>query len=160
IAGPLALYLGIGQPALLDRPFVSRDPQHEMPDIATALAGLRKRLAEEPGDAEGWALLGRTEMTLGHPDEAAEAYGQAVAHADGLPWDKRAELNSAAGEAQVQAAGGTVSDAARRSFQATLAIAPRDPRALFYLALGREQDGDREGALAGYVAIMRASPPD
>ena len=160
ITGPLALYLAIGKPALPDRPFAGRDPEHEMPDIATAMAGLRKHLAEQPGDAEGWALLARSEMNIGHPDEAAEAYEQAVAHADGAPPETRAQLNSAAGEAQVMAAGGTVSDAAKRNFVAALAIAPQEPRSRFYLAVGREQAGDREGALADYLGIIRTSPAD
>jgi len=160
ITGPLALYLAIGKPAMPDRPFAGRDPAHEMPDLATAMAGLRKHLAEQPGDAEGWALLARSEMNIGHPDEAAEAYEQALAHADGAPPETRAQLNSAAGEAQVQAAGGTVSDAAKRSFAAALAIAPQEPRSRFYLAVGREQAGDREGALADYLGIIRSSPAD
>src|SRR6185312_5789961 len=160
ITGPLALYLAIGKPAMPDRPFAGRDPAHEMPDLATAMAGLRKHLAEQPGDAEGWALLARSEMNIGHADEAAEAYEQALAHADGAPPETRAQLNSAAGEAQVQAAGGTVSDAAKRSFAAALAIAPQEPRSRFYLAVGREQAGDREGALADYLGIIRSSPAD
>src|SRR5690606_28880981 len=62
-------------------------------------------------------------------------------------------------EALVQAGAGVVTEAAIAGFEEALKGDPADPRARFYLALGRAQAGDDAGALAGWQALMRDSPP-
>lgn len=41
--------------------------------------GLERRLADRPGDAEGWALLGRSHAVLGDPARAVPALRKALA---------------------------------------------------------------------------------
>ncbi len=46
--------------------------------FAALIERLAARLKEQPDDAEGWSMLGRSYMAMGRADEAAEAFGRAV----------------------------------------------------------------------------------
>jgi cytochrome c-type biogenesis protein CcmH len=52
-------------------------------DIQAAIAKLAAKLREQPEDAEGWALLGRTYKATEHYAEARDAFKHAVAAAPG-----------------------------------------------------------------------------
>ncbi|HCF18555.1 MAG TPA: c-type cytochrome biogenesis protein CcmI, partial [Rhodospirillum rubrum] len=54
-------------------------PAAERERIEVMVDGLASRLADQPDDADGWMMLGRSRIVLGQPDAAAEAYGRAVA---------------------------------------------------------------------------------
>ena len=89
----LAFYFQVGTPAALNRSAtnpVSMPPtsnaQREAPrapmsqgDIEANVASLAKRMEENPNDAAGWAMLGRSYVTLKKFNEAANAYGKAAA---------------------------------------------------------------------------------
>src|ERR1700731_1951091 len=64
------------------------------PDVAAMVAKLEKRLQEEPNDPAGWAMLGRSYLTLNRLDEAIVAYD----HAHQLD-SKNAEAAMGLGEA-------------------------------------------------------------
>lgn len=76
-------------------------------DIATMADKLAARLAKQPNDPQGWAMLGRSYSVLGSPAEAVKAYEKAVAM---LPDDKALKADYAAALAEVKknnlAAGG------------------------------------------------------
>jgi cytochrome c-type biogenesis protein CcmH len=161
--GAGALYLWLGNPAVDSEPFAERQerpaPSAEggepLPDVTTMMARLRERLAEQPGDLQGWINLGRAAFVLDDYGEAITAYGRALAIDGDL-----GHLHAALGEAHVMSAGGIVTEAARRAFEAAVARDPMDPRARFYLAIAREQDGDKEGALAVMTALVDDAPAD
>ncbi|MEE8536042.1 MAG: c-type cytochrome biogenesis protein CcmI [Kiloniellales bacterium] len=156
-------YLWLGNPDIESQPFAGRiggtgdtaeGQAGGLPDVETMMARLRDRLAANPDDLEGWISLGQTSMLLGRNEEAIEGYRRALALDPGLPG-----VHSLLGEARFLGADGLVTQAARLSFEAALAIDPSEPRARFYLALAREQDGDREGALAALVTLLKEAPP-
>jgi cytochrome c-type biogenesis protein CcmH len=158
--GAGALYLWLGHPGLGSLPFAERQRAASaeegggaMPDVAAMMARLRDRLAQQPDDLKGWIMLGRSAAALGDYDEAIAAYRRAAA-LDG----EQAEIYAALGEAQVLAAGGVVTEPARRSLEDALARDPANPRARFYLAIAREQDGDKEGALTDLAALLADAP--
>ena len=164
LAVPLAagaVYLWLGNPAVESQPFAERQGDtlpsagggEPLPDVATMMARLRERLAEQPDDLQGWINLGRAAYVLGDFDQAVEAYSRAVA-LDG----ELGHLHSALGEAHVMLAGGIVTEAARRALEAAVDRDPTDPRARFYLAIAKDQDGDKEGALAALTAIVEDAP--
>lgn len=76
-------------------------------DIATMADKLAARLAKQPNDPQGWAMLGRSYAVLGSPAEAVKAYEKAVAM---LPDDKTLKADYATALAEVKknnlAAGG------------------------------------------------------
>lgn len=160
----VALYAVLGRPGAPDQPLAARNPPSahtaQLPAqqrlaAEEAVTMLQARLAEQPDDATAWRLLGRSLRLLGRPDDAVAAYRRAVAVAgdDDAP---AAEL----GEALVAAAAGRVDDEAMAAFAAALAHDPDEPRAHYYLALRKAQDGDVAAALRGWRELIARAPAD
>src|SRR5438552_2188205 len=156
------LYARLGSPALPDQPFAEREAAARpvadaapRPDLGEALAKLSAHLKEHPDDLTGWLLLARAELRLGHYPEAVEAYRHAVDLSG-----HRADIVGDWGEAQVLAADGTVTPAARQAFEAGLGNPETAPRARYYLALGQLQQGDTKGALRAWVDLTADAPAD
>lgn len=59
-------------------PAAHDDAAASLPDVATMAARLEARLAKEPGNAEGWRLLGLSRAHLGNGPGAVEAYARAL----------------------------------------------------------------------------------
>jgi cytochrome c-type biogenesis protein CcmH len=116
---------------------------------------LEARLKDNPKDAEGWGLLGRSYVAMGRMNDAATAFASAVELTD--PPD--ADLIGEYGETLVAAADGRVVPAAEAAFKQILAIQPDDPRALFYMALAYLEKGDRPGAIEALKALLASAPP-
>jgi cytochrome c-type biogenesis protein CcmH len=146
------LYWQLGSPSLPDQPFAERTAPI---DLKEALAQLATHLKEHPQDLTGWLLLGRAEMGRGHYGEAVEAYR----HAADLS-GQRADIVGDWGEAQVRAAGGTVTPAARAAFTAGLGDPETAPRSRYYLALAQMQQGEVKGALEAWVDLAAEAPAD
>jgi cytochrome c-type biogenesis protein CcmH len=131
------------------------DQTHPGGDVTAMIAQLEAAVQRDGRDVESWRLLGWSYFQTGRFTEAAEAYGRA-ANLD--PRD--AGHPSAQGEALVQAAGGQVTPAAATAFAAATAIDPDDPRARYFLAVRKDQSGDRDGAMSDWIAIVNAAPPE
>lgn len=112
------------------------------------------RLEENPDDVEGWRMLGWSYFRTGNLARAEEAYARAL---DLAPGD--ASTSSAYGEVLVRLSGGRVTDEAVAAFNDALAGAPGDPRARFLLGLRKEQDGDPDGAIADWLALLDTANP-
>jgi cytochrome c-type biogenesis protein CcmH len=157
----LLIYAELGAPSLPDQPFADRGSEAQSPDSAdhidlqNALAKLRAHLETSPDDLTGWLLLARTDIGLRQYQQGADAYRRA-ADLSG----HRADVMGDWGEAQVLAAGGSVTPAAEAAFKAALGDPAAAPRSRYYLALGREQHGDVKGAVAAWQALERDSPSD
>ena len=160
------LYARLGMPALPDQPFAERATAAkatiakatggiEHIDLGEAVGKIAAHLKEHPEDLRGWLLLGRTELSLGHYAEAVDAYR----HAADLS-GHRADIMGDWGEAQVIAADGTVTPAAREAFEAALGDKESAPRSRYYLALAKSQQGDVKGALQGWVDLAADAPAD
>ena len=155
------LYARLGAPALPDQPFAARTTAAkptagiEHIDLGEAVGKIAAHLKEHPEDLRGWLLLGRTELSLGHYAEAVDAYR----HAADLS-GHRADIMGDWGEAQVIAADGTVTPAAREAFEAALGDKESAPRSRYYLALAKSQQGDAKGALQGWVDLAADAPAD
>jgi cytochrome c-type biogenesis protein CcmH len=156
------LYWQLGSPSLPDQPFAARttgippvaaNPAHI--DMDEAVARLGVHLKEHPEDLTGWLLSARTSLGLGRYQEAAEAYR----HAADLS-GHRADIAGDWGEAQVLAAGGTVTPAAKEAFAAGLADPETAPRSRYYLALAQMQEGEVKSALDAWVALAAEAPAD
>ena len=154
------LYAHLGSPSVPDQPFAERAAAAKAvaeaaphPDLGEALAKLSAHLKEHPDDLTGWLLLARAQLRFGHYPESVEAYR----HAADLS-SRRADIVGDWGEAQVLAADGTVTPAAREAFEAGLRDPATAPRARYYLALGQLQQGDANGALQAWVDLAADAP--
>ncbi|MFQ5774614.1 MAG: c-type cytochrome biogenesis protein CcmI [Kiloniellaceae bacterium] len=163
-AAALGLYLALGSPRTPSVSFAehpAQRPADEEPanpalaDVETMMSRLEQRLADDPSDLQGWIMLGRSAAVLGRYVQAVEAYDHALALAGDL-----AEVHSARGEALVMAAQGRVGEDARAAFARALALDGADPRARYYMAEAKYQDGDPRAALDGFVALLDGAPAD
>lgn len=154
----LSIYLTRGSPSAPGQPYASRaevrvaGPQAPagMTDMVRRLAD---RLAGEPGDLNGWLLLGRSYTVLERYGDAAQAYRTAA----GLAPDDPLVL-SFLGESLVYSADGTVTQPAIAAFEKVLGLQPDNVAARFYLALGRAQAGRLQDAFDGWYALAADSP--
>lgn len=155
------LYMSVGRPDLTTTPHFAENggagaaQPGAFRDLPAIIEKLKARLAGSPNEVQGWRLLGWAYLVTRKPSDAANAYARAIA------LDPRnAADHSAQGDALVQAAGGQVTPAALVAFHDATARDPGDPRARYFLALFKEQQGDHAGAMADWVALLKSAPPD
>jgi cytochrome c-type biogenesis protein CcmH len=157
--GSGGLYLLLGSPAVPDEPFAARvipsatatdADQHEVRQAAAALA---ENLKKNPSNKEGWLLYARTTAELGDWQSSADAYHHAIDLGETGP-----EVMGPYGEVLVMGADGMVTPAAHDAFAATLAKAPKDPVARFYLALANAQAGEPRRAIDAWLALAAEAP--
>ncbi len=124
-------------------------------EVDAMIGKLAKRLEQNPGDADGWRMLGWSYFNTQRYEESAAAYGKAMA-VDPANLDYKA----AHAEALVQAAQGMVTPRAQDLFAEVLKADPKELRARFYTALAREQAGDFSAALDGWLSLLAEAPAD
>ena len=154
----LGLYLDLGAPELPDRPLAARQQelaQGEAPDVQAMVARLEARLRDQPGDVEGWLMLGRSRSALGDEPAAVEAYRKA----QGLAPENPAMLIGL-GQSLVGTAGGVVTPEAKGLFERAQKAGVADPRAGFYLGLAAAQAGDGHRALDTWRQLLAGAPAD
>lgn len=122
-------------------------------EAETLIAQLRARLAEEPGNAEGWRLLGWATFSTGRYAEAVKAYAEA-ARLD----PEKAEHWSALGESTVLAGQGGVTADAMTAFRKALALDPKDARARFFMGAAQAEAGQPRAALDSWFALLADAP--
>lgn len=160
-----ALYAGMGRPDLANAPAPATPagaPAGAAPpaagpagDVAGLIAGLEQRMAANPGDAEGWRMLGWSYFQTNRHADAARAYARAIAlNPDGEGYQ------SAYGEALVLEAGGQVTPAAAAAFAKAVARDGNDARARYFLAVRKAETGDRKAAIDDMLRLVADSPPD
>ena len=124
-------------------------------DIDGLIRGLEQKMAANPDDPEGWRMLGWSYFQTSRFAESANAYRRAVAIAPDAPG-----YQSAFGEALVQAAQGSVTPEAATAFEAAKRLDPADARARYFLAVLKDQKGDRPAALADWIGLLNEAPAD
>lgn len=116
---------------------------------------MRKAAEAEPGDARLWQELGLALFNANRFDEASKAYGRAT-EAD----PESAVLWSSLGEARVMASDAEpLPAAALTAFNKAITLDQRDPRARYFLAVGKDLSGDHDGAIADWLALLADTPP-
>ncbi|MDP4004174.1 c-type cytochrome biogenesis protein CcmI [Methylobacterium sp. NEAU K] len=124
-------------------------------DLMKAVGQIEARLARDPNDARGWAVLAPVYMRTGRFDDAARAFGN-IARLKGETADILADW----GEALTAAGDGTVSPEAKALFAKAQAKDANVPKARFYLARAAEQAGDTGEAIRQLTALEAAGPAD
>lgn len=158
--GATLLYARLGRPDLADPVVAQLAPGQigesgaEPVELATMITRLEAELRHAPRDVAALRLLGAAFMQAGRYGDSAAAYGRAATLA---PLD--ADSHSAQGEALTKVAGGEVTPAARSAFTAALAANPADPRARYFLAAYKDQQGDHAAAMTDWIALLRSAPP-
>jgi cytochrome c-type biogenesis protein CcmH len=119
-------------------------------DLRLVVAKLEQRLAAQPDDVEGWKLLGRTATVLGEFALAREAFGEAYTRTRGR--DPDAVVGYA--ESLVLNDEREIDGHAADLFEQALALAPENPRALWYGGIVAYRRGDVSLAERRWVELQ------
>lgn len=156
-AGSVSSYLWLGNPGLPDDPFSARKAELAQTrgpsSLQQAADTLAAKLKQNPSDAQGWALYGRTLAMLSQWNDAEDAYRHAIdlGQADPDTLGDHAEI-------MVMQAGGTVTPAAEAAFQQILQADPTSGIARYYLAVAAMQAGEPRKAIDGLQALLAELP--
>lgn len=153
---PLAaalLYVALGNPAALD-PAARQGPQASAAEIEKMVATLAARLEKDPGNLEGWAMLGRSYLVTGRLAEAAKAFDKA-----GPAMEASTELMLQVAELSAELNEGRIEGRGRELLQRVLKAEPQNPQALVLAgtdAFFRQQYAD---AVRHWEAVLAQLPP-
>ena len=128
----------------------------EAPSVDEVIAGLEKKLQDNPDDAESWRMLGWSYFETQKFAESATAMKRATTLDP-----KNPEYWSMLGEALVMSSDGQqVPPDAADAFRKALALDKDDPRARYFLAVQKDISGDHKGAIEDWFALLADTPAD
>ncbi len=156
-AGTLAGYFLDGSWQTRELIEISReDPraaQQQM--LQSMVTKLQAQVRREPDDAEGWAMLGRSQALLGEYGKSAQAYAEANSRSGGQP---RPDWLVGEGEALAMSRDQQLG-AARKLFDRALQLDPGHGRALWYAGLTAAQEEDYGAALDHWLMLRKQELP-
>jgi len=159
VAMPVAailLYLAVGNPGAL-APGTAASDGHGITreQIEGMVERLAARLKENPGDAEGWAMLGRSNAAIDRYAEAAVAYANAVKRSE-----PDAQLLADYADALAMAQGRNLRGEPERLIAQALKVDPHNVKALMLAGTVAFEKKDFKGAIAYWERILKLIPPD
>lgn len=152
----LSAYLVVGtpDPEQAQLSALQSDDGMGQTDIDALVDRLAARVASEPDNPEGYAILARTYRELGRFDEAAAAFRRLIELAPS------ADAYSGLGEVLTGARNGLVGDEAHEAMVSALMLDREEPRARFYLGLEQAGKGNPQGAIAIWRDLTGNAPSD
>jgi len=150
------LYALLGSPGLPAQPLQARlakDPAEN--SIEELIARAETHLAANPDDGRGWDVLAPVYFRLGRFADAETAYRNAI-RLDGASAGREAGL----GEAITGGRGGVVSAEAEAAFERALELEPSNPKARFFLAMAKAQEGSLDEAGQKWRSLQADLPAD
>ena len=154
--GAGALYLAVGSPSLPGQPLAERMAAVQQDNsIQTLIARVEAHLERNPNDARGFEVVAPVYMRMGRFDDAVNARRKAIALAG-----ENAQRQVDLGEALAAQGNGVITADAKAAFERAIELDPKEPKALYFIALAAEQDGDRKKAAAIYTSMLKEAPAD
>ena len=159
------MYFTLGSPRALDGTPPAAAPATPAPARAAApgaddppmphsveemVAGLRTRLQEQPGDADGWVMLGRSLASLNRLEQASEALAEANRLRPQHPLTLTAWAEVAAGMN-----GNRLDGQPLAMLERALAVDPDFPRALWLAGVAYYRAGEPERAVEHWRRLQR-----
>jgi len=135
---------------------VVQNEQHQQQNIEKMVVQLKEKLAQDPGDAEGWFMLARTSVFLRRFDDAIGAFEKLLP----LGGDKDPDILTAYADTLSMSAGSTIPPKARQAIQQALMLDPFHMHALWLAATANYNDQNFEQSLKYYERMMQVMPPD
>ena len=131
-------------------------PEDRQAMIENMVSGLAARLQANPEDADGWRMLARSFVVLGRNEDAARAYRELFARAEGDAEDWRgyagALLSLGPDEGRAEEL--------QKAISRLQAIDPDDPMALYFLGLVAQRNGESEKAVGLWRRLLQVLPAD
>ena len=157
-AASLAFYLWLGSPHGVESRTPPRDAAvvtEGVPSVEAMVASLADRLTNDPGDADGWLLLARSQVILERYDAALAGFGRAHA----LLGDEPSLLADWA-EAEAAVDGNRFTATALGRLERALELDPDHEKALWLGGFAAAQDGRADIAIARWERLLAIQPPD
>lgn len=150
----VALYFVLGTPAALD-PSAQKGAAPSQAEIDKMVATLAAKLEKNPGNAEGWLMLGRSYRVLGRLVDAARAYDKAGTLVESAP-----ELMIEVAELSADMNNGKVEGKGQKYLRSVLEKQPDYPQALVLAGYDAFARGDFPRAVAYWEKLLAMVPPD
>ncbi|MCR4268378.1 c-type cytochrome biogenesis protein CcmI [Nitratireductor sp. ZSWI3] len=148
------VYTVIGSPGMPSQPLQARLQQDPANASIEELVGRAEaHLADNPQDVRGWQVLAPVYMRLGRFADAETALRNIIRLSAAT-----AELQAALGEVITARAQGLVTADAEAAFQEALALDVQNPKARFFIALARAQEGMMDDARDAWRAMQADLP--
>ena len=151
----LPLYAMLGSPGVPAHPFGTQPEGSARADLASLIGQVEAHLVQHPEDGKGFEVLAPIYMRLGRYGDAVRARAEAV-HLLGAAPDRLADL----AEARIALADGVVTREAGEALDKALMLDPKHAKSRFLKAVGLEQDGRRDDAVAALRALLADAPAD
>ena len=152
----VTLYLAIGSPQLPGQPLEARlRAVHQDRSIASLISQVEGHLERNPDDARGYEVLAPVYLRLGRFADAVSARRKLLALSG-----ENAARQSDLGEALVASANGIVTADAKSAFERALTLEPSGVKAMYYIGMAAEQDGDRIHAAEIWRSVIDQAPSD
>ncbi len=151
----LAVYMAVGNPRALLPQTAEGGNQHGLSaqQFEALVSRLAARLKDNPEDAEGWMMLGRSYAVLGRFGEASEAYAKAAAR---MPRD--AQLLADYADALAMAQGRTLQGEPEKIILRALAIDPDNLKALLLAGTAAFNRNDHPTAIRHWERALKVLP--
>lgn len=146
------LYYRQGNP---DLPSVGTNAGAGVPGMDDAIAGLARRLEENPDNPDGWSMLGRSYMSVGNYARAIEAFEKALELESG----QNPQTLVALGEALLSSTNSPIEGKIASLFENALALDPNNMQALFYGGIAAFNRDDTELAADRWERLLSLNPP-
>ena len=127
----------------------------QLPDVGKMVEKLEQRLKEDPENAEGWQMLGRSYMYMQRFSDAASAYEKALA-LDG----KNAEILTEYAESLAMVRRGDMQGKPTEYVLQALELEPTLPKALWLAGAAKMQMQDYQGAIDYWQRLMQMHEPN
>lgn len=148
----IVIYTQLGSPIHFDESKTQvKNPisvSPETTDITALIKQLEQRLADEPDNARGWELAGRTYMSMGSYNKAEQAYLRLNELESG-----NADFLSALADASIMANGNVYSDTAQAAVSQALQLNPRHINSLWIAGLGAGSVGENQQAIEYFLRL-------
>lgn len=150
----LALYFNLGRPDLIGVKVGQTEAKATSDPLDAVMQRLEQRLAQNPNDPEGWALLGRSYQALGQAEQAKTAYERALSL---LPDNLDLKARYAEVLADLQ---GSLAGQPQKLLEEILTADPNHPYALWLSGLAALHEGDRKLAQRYWQTLLEQLPKD
>ncbi|OGA64246.1 MAG: c-type cytochrome biogenesis protein CcmI [Betaproteobacteria bacterium RIFCSPLOWO2_12_FULL_68_20] len=150
----VALYFAIGNPGALD-PRRAADGEVTAQQIEAMVERLAARLRENPDDADGWKLLGRSHAALGRFADAVNAYAKAASQAPRDP-----QLLADFADALAMTRGESLQGEPEKLVLRALEIYPGNLKALALAGTAAFERKDYKAATGHWQRMLPLVPPD
>lgn len=128
--------------------------------IRSMVDSLAARLDENPEDVDGWLRLGRSQLVLGEPEKAIDAYRRARELAPENPDALMGEAEARLAAAERIEGVPKVSERLSRLLREVAALQPDNPQPHWYLGLHALQQGDVAAAREAWQRVLALLGPD